>query len=174
MQARVGAIRRRCRKSRTPLAIMTPKPRPSTANRCQSLVPARCSRNGVSTRAVPQTERPTKLQITRRPAAVEGRSEKSERSRSQIIGKARNAGAPARKCHQFPWLPGTRSVTASHGDVSNAKGKNATAPAANQTTSKAAFTHVGPCLSSGHTNPSPCAKLTCFSTMTPNPTTQNG
>ena len=174
MQARVGAIRCRRRSSRTPLAIITPKPSPSTAKRCQSLVPARCSRKGSSTSVVPQTDRPTTIQIARLPAAVEGRGEKSARSRSQIIGKARKAGAPARKCHQLPWLPGTRSVTASHGDVSNANGKKATAPAANQTTSNAAFAHAGPCLSSGHTTPSPCAKLTCFSTVTPNPATQKG
>ena len=159
MQACVGAIRRHRRSRSTPLATMTPKPRPSTANRCQSLVPARCSRNGSSTNVVPQIDRHTKLQSTRRPATVEERLEKRARSRSQIIGSARKAGAPARKCHQFPWLPGTRSVTASHGDVLNAKGKNATAAAASQTKSATAFTHVGPRLSSGHTAPLCCAAL---------------
>ena len=172
MQARVGAIRRRRTISTMPLVINTPKPRPSTAKRCQSLVPARCSRKGSSTSVVPQADRPTTIQIARLPAAVDGRSLKSARSRSQIIGNARNGGAPARKCHQLPWLPGTRSVTASHADMLNANGKNATAPAASQTRSAPAFAHRGPCSSSGHTAPATRATPTCFSTMTPRQPTQ--
>src|SRR6266850_6481847 len=91
---------------------------------------------------VPQVETLTAIQINRRPMEVESCFEKSERRRSQIIGKARKNGAPTSACHQLPCLPGTLSVTASHGDVSNAKGRNTTAPANSQTSSAMALTHA--------------------------------
>ncbi len=68
------------------LATTMPNPRLRTERRCHSLVPARCNRNGTCTNTVPLIERATALQIKRRPVAVEGWIEKSERSRSQIIG----------------------------------------------------------------------------------------
>ncbi len=125
------------------LASMMPKPRPSTASRCHSLVPARCSKKGISTRIVPATERAEAPKITRCAKGDGARAEKRALRRSQIIGYARKKGAPTRACHQFPWLPGTRSVTAFHGEVLNAKGRNGTAPATNHKSSVTNLGHVG-------------------------------
>lgn len=123
---------------------MIPKPTLRMVNLGQPFVPARCSRNGVSTRVVPTMDSPAAIQSMRQAAGVNGFDENSERSRIQIIGNARKNGAPARKCHQFPWLPGTRSVTASHGDVLKANGRKATAAAASQRISAAESIHVEP------------------------------
>lgn len=101
-QARVGGISRRRRSKRIALAMTMPKPRQRIERRCHALVPARCNKNGVSTRIVPQIERPTAIQRIRRPAEVESCLEKSARRRNHIIGKARKNGAPTSACHQLP------------------------------------------------------------------------
>jgi hypothetical protein len=98
------------------------------------------TKNGSSTKMAPKIERPTAIQIRCLPAEADSRVENNERRRSQIIGNARKNGAPTRTCHQ---LPETLSVTASQGDVSNAKGRNTTAPADNETSSAVALNHVG-------------------------------
>ena len=89
-------------------------------------------------------DNPATHQRMRLPTGADGWLEKRARSRSQIMGKARKHGAPARKCHQLPWLPGTCSLTASQAEVSKANGRNATAPAASQTRSRIALAHLGP------------------------------
>src|ERR1700722_1042015 len=103
------------------LAITMPSPRLRTERRCHSLVPAMCNKNGASTNIVAQIERLTAIQIMRRPAGVGGCFEKNARRRSQIMGYARKNGAPTSACHQLPWFPGTLTITAFKGDVSNAK-----------------------------------------------------
>jgi hypothetical protein len=66
-----------------------PKPRLKTARRCQSLVPARCNKNGDSTASVPEIDKPAALQISRRPIAVDSCDEKNPRRWIHIVGKAR-------------------------------------------------------------------------------------
>ena len=88
-------------------------------------------------------ERTATIQSARRPTAVEAFFDMSARKRSQIMGNARKNGAPTRACHQFPWSPGTRSVTASKGEVPTANGRNTATPATSQTVSAATVCHTG-------------------------------
>jgi len=173
MHAVVGERRRRRDSRAIPLATTMPRPMLTTVSRCHSLVPARCSRNGACTKTVATIARPTTTQRTRRPRAVETCAEKRARSRSQIIGNARKNGAPTNACHQLPWLPGTRRVTASHADVSTANGRNVTEPATIHISKTKMSNHTGLRSSSNRADLSSYTTLREFPTMTSNGSTYN-